>query len=472
MRQSSGALLERLRCGRPLTLREQLALTVRLSLPAILAQLSSVVMQYIDAAMVGQLGAAGSASIGLVASSTWLFGGVCTAACTGFTVQAAQAIGAGDERAARGIVCQGLVLSLAGSLLLAALGAAISGSLPRLLGGGADIAGGASQYFCIYALALPALQAGALAGGLLQASGNMRVPGLLNVLTCVLDVVFNSLLIFPTGPRSLAGLHFSLPGAGLGVAGAALGTALAELVSGLAMLAFLLLASPALHLRRGERPVFRREVFHRALRIAVPVCAEQAALSSAQVMAMRIVSPLGTLSIAANSFAVTAESLCYMPGYGIAAAAAALIGQCVGAGRARLGRRLAWLCAALGMSIMACTGALLYACAPAMMALLTPDEGIRALGVSVLRIEAFAEPLFGAAIVVTGALRGAGDTLVPSLLNFLSMWAVRLPLAACLAPRLGLRGVWIAMCFELCVRGTMFLLRLRFGRRLGGAGGA
>ena len=80
-------LLVLIREGRPMTLRQQLLLTVQLSIPAMVAQLSSIVMQYIDAAMVGSLGANASASIGLVSTSTWLFSGLCSAASTGFAVQ-------------------------------------------------------------------------------------------------------------------------------------------------------------------------------------------------------------------------------------------------------------------------------------------------------------------------------------------------------------------------------------------------
>ena len=83
-----------------------------------------------------------------------------------------------------------------------------------------------------------------------------------------------------------------------------------------------------------------------------------------------------------------------------------------------------------------------------------------------LRIEAFAEPMFAAAIVAYGVFVGAGSTIVPSIMNFFSIWAVRLSLAAWLAPVMGLKGVWIAMCIELCFRGTIFLVRLFRGRWL------
>lgn len=75
-------LLDLIRDGRPMTLKQQLHLTVKLSVPAIITQLSSIIMQYIDAAMVGRIGAEASASIGLVSTSTWLFWGLCTAAAT------------------------------------------------------------------------------------------------------------------------------------------------------------------------------------------------------------------------------------------------------------------------------------------------------------------------------------------------------------------------------------------------------
>ena len=210
-------LLLELRKGRPLALRQQTALTLQLSFPAILAQISSIVMQYIDAAMVGQLGRDASAAIGLVASSTWLFGGLCRALVVGFSVMVAQRIGAGEEKDARNLVKQGLCAGFAFGLLIAAVGGTIAGGLPHWLHADSSICLGASSYFLIFALSLPFVQLNRLAVGLLQAGGNMRTPSILLVLMCGLDVVFNSLLIFPS--RQLGA--FTLPGADLGVTGAA-----------------------------------------------------------------------------------------------------------------------------------------------------------------------------------------------------------------------------------------------------------
>ena len=107
---------------------------------------------------------------------------------------------------------------------------------------------------------------------------------------------------------------------------------------------------------------------------------------------------------------------------------------------------------------------LMFIIAPAIMQVMTPVEAIRELSVAALRIEAFAEPMFAAAIVCYGVFIGAGDTLKPAAMNLLSMWGVRLTLAFLLAPHMGLQGVWLAMCIELCFRGVIFLWRLKGGR--------
>lgn len=458
-------LLSLIRDGKPMTLGEQLLLTARLSVPAIMAQISSIAMQYVDASMVGSLGANAAASIGLVSTTTWLFGGICAAAATGFSVQVAHRIGAGDFAGARRVLRQSFAAMLLFGSLLALIGLLVSGPLPGWLGGDPVIRSDSTRYFRLFALCLPVLQLNFLAGGMLRCSGNMRVPSLLNVMMCLLDVVFNFLLIFPSRHFELGGLSLFVPGAGLGVTGAALGTVLAETVTAGAMMWYLCRRSPVLKLA-GERGRFRpeAETLRRAVRIALPMGFEHAAICGAQILTTVIVAPLGVAAIAANSFAIIAESLCYMPGYGISEAATTLVGQSLGAGRRELMRRFAYITVGSGMAIMGGMGVVMYAAAPQIIGVMTPVEEIRALGIAILRIEAFAEPMFAASIVAYGVFVGVGNTLVPSLMNFGSIWGMRLVLAAWLAPTMGLKGVWTAMCVELCFRGAIFLARLGSGK--------
>ena len=172
----------------------------------------------------------------------------------------------------------------------------------------------------------------------------------------------------------------------------------------------------------------------------------------------------GTIAIAANSLAITVESLCYMPGYGIAEAATTLVGQGIGAGQKLLTRSFARMSVALGIAVMTFMGILMWCFAPELMGIMSPVEEVIAQGTQVLRIEAWAEPMFAAAIVCNGVFIGAGDTMIPAVMSLCSMWFVRLTLAAGLAPKFGLKGVWTAMAIELTFRGTIFLVRLFKGR--------
>lgn len=440
-----------------MNLSDQLKLTALLSMPSILAQLSSILMQYIDAAMVGSLGAAPAASIGLVSTTTWLFWSVCSSIVSGFSVQVAQYIGASKHRDARSVIRQGILVSLLFSVLMGAVGCAISGALPEWLGGNEDINTDASLYFLIFSAGLPVFQLGYFSGAVLRCSGNMFVPGMLNILMCVLDVVFNFLLIFPS--REILGIP--VYGAGLGVEGAALGTLAAELVVGVAMFSYMWWHSPQLDMKASTGSFLpRRSTLRKAFRICAPMAGEHIIVCGAQILITVIVAPLGTAAIAANSFAITAEALCYMPGYGIGEAATTLVGQSIGAVRNSLAKRFAHITVYSGMVVMGVMGFIMYLVAPWMMEFFTPDKTVQLLGVDILRIEAWAEPGFAAAIVAYGAFVGAGDTLIPCCMNLGSIWAVRLTLAAVLAPKLGLQGVWIAMCVELCFRGAIFLWRL------------
>ncbi len=424
------------------TLAPQLRLVWQLSLPAILTQITTIAMQYIDSAMVGALGADASAAIGLVASSTWLFGGVTTAVSAGFSVQVAHRIGAGEDTEARTVVRHGLAAALTLAALLALLGLGICRQLPCWLGGGAEICADASAYFLTFSLMLPFSQLNSLTAGFLQCAGDMVTPSVLNAVMCGLDVVCNALLI----------PHF-------GVLGAGMGTALACALVSLAMGWCCCVRNAQLRLRRGETHAFRPEILKKAFRIGAPVAVQEIAMNGAMVASTMILAPLGAAAIAANSFAVTAESLCYMPGYGVGSAATTLVGRSVGAGDAAQARRYGNICTALGGALMGCTGLLMMIFCPFVFRLLTPVAEVRTLAAQALRIGLLAEPLFGVSIAAAGALRGAGDTLVPSLLNLGSIWIVRLGLSLLLVGKLGLRGMWIAMAIELCVRGTLMLWR-------------
>ena len=448
--KNSELLLSYIREGRTMTQREKLWLIVSLSIPSILAQISATVMFFIDASMVGHLGAKASAAIGLVETTGWLMGGLGSAANMGFSVQVAHFIGANDMEAARRVLRQSIVCCIIWALVISITALCVSPYLPYWLGGNEDIARDASLYFAIFGLSGIFFQMEGLAGSMLKCSGNMKIPSVLNIGMCVMDVVFNYIFIYILE---------------MGVVGAAIGTGLAMLVTASAMMYFLIVRSKMLSLigRSGSfKP--REDTIRTAVKIGAPMGLQHLLMGGAYIVSTVIVAPLGTIAIAAHSLAITVESLCYMPGYGIAEAATTLVGQGIGAGQRMLTRSFARMSVALGIGVMTLMGVLMWIFAPELMALMSPVEEVIDLGTQVLRIEAWAEPMFAAAIVCNGVFIGAGDTLVPAVMSLVSMWAVRLTLAATLAPKYGLKGVWTAMAIELACRGSFFLVRLFKGK--------
>ena len=439
-------LMESIRSGRTMARSEKLNLIVGLSIPSMLAQISTVLMFFIDASMVGHLGAEASASIGLIESTTWLVGSLLSAAATGFSVQVAHFIGANDFVKARQVFRHALICGLAFSVFLSLIGVGIHSHLPYWLGGGADIASASSGYFLIYSLVLPFVYLYHTSEMMLKSAGNMHTPSVMAVLVCICDVIFNYIFIYICK---------------LGVVGAAMGTALAYICISLPNLYLSACKNRMLNLRQDHvRFHWVKEYVQRACKISIPIAIQNILMSGAQIVSTMIVAPLGNIAIAAHSFAITAESLCYMPGYGIGDAATTLVGQTHGAGRIDLCRNFAYMTVGLGMLVMALMGVIMYVFAPEMIGVLSPVEAIRELGTTCLRIEAFAEPFFAASIVTYSVCVGAGDTMKPAAINLSTMWLVRLTLAYGLSKSYGLEGVWMAMATELTFRGILFLIRL------------
>ena len=459
------SLLDRIRNRQSMTGGQQFSLVALLSVPGMLAQLVHILMQYIDASMVGSLGASASASIGLVSTTLWLFGSLCSSASVGFYVQVAHRIGAGEQVHARHILRQSFLSCLLFASALSVIGILIYSRLPHWLGGGEDICHDASLYFFIFSLGIPFAQLNSLCSGMLRCSGNMHIPSILNILMCLLDVVFNYFLIFPS--RSFG--DWTIPGAGLGVVGAGLGTLFSFVICSLIMCWFVCARSKELNLLQDSGTFIpQRDTLKRAVRLSLPLAVEHIVLCGAQIMSTMIVAPLGTVAIAANSFGITIEALCYMPGYGIADAATALVGQSLGAGRMRLARSFGRITLSMGVAIMTLMAVVMYVFSPALMSVMSPDASVCSLTVDVLRIEALAEPMFAASIICYGIFVGAGDTTVPCTMNLASIWGVRIVLAALLSGSYGLQGVWIAMAIELTFRGVIFLIRFHSDRWMKG----
>ena len=246
MKLSLEQLSARMRQGETIPSRQTAQVALALSIPSILEQLVVTAMGYIDAAMVGHIGAEATASIGIVSSSTWLLHGVLVGLYTALSIQIAQYLGADRQDDARSVLRQAMLFNVILGVGAALFGLGISPFLPGWLGADPSLRANATAYFAIWSAALPFTMAMGMYASILRAAGNALTASLISVLVCVLDAIFNFFLINPT--RTLRGI--TVWGAGLGVPGAALGTALATVVGGLLALAILLLREGPLCIRK------------------------------------------------------------------------------------------------------------------------------------------------------------------------------------------------------------------------------
>lgn len=445
--------------GSSLSQRQIYALILRLGWPAILAQLISVAMQYIDAAMVGSLGAAASASIGVVLSSTWIVVGLSYAFAMGFSVQIAHAIGADDTKQAKRVFREGLIVCCVASCLLSTIGITLSSHLPTLIEAEEKLWHDASTYFFIYSCAIPAMQLRVFSCSVLQCAGNTKTPSILNSLLCCFDILFNYFLIFPIREITIGSFLIQIPGADLGVAGAALGTAFAEAIIAIAMF-FMAFRLPNLHFDFSFSKL-SKSVLKTAAKISSPMAVESVALNGAHIVITSIVAKLGAVALAANIFAFITEQICYLSSFGISVAATTLVGQALGANRKALAIKFAWSSVRCGVIIVSVVATAVYFTAPTIFRLLTPDIAVQELGAKALRIELFSEPLFAASTVIIGALRGAKDTFIPSVITSIGEWFVLIPLSLLLVTDYGLIGVWTAIGVDFSIGGVLFLCRLK-----------
>jgi putative MATE family efflux protein len=262
------------------------------------------------------------------------------------------------------------------------------------------------------------------------------------------------------------GYSFHVWGAGMGVEGAALATAAATAFSGLMLLRALF--SNAFPLKVSLKGDFSLDpdILHYAWHLGAPAAYERLILSSGQILMTRLVAGLGTASLAAYHLANTAESISYMPGYGLAVAATTLVAQSLGAEKPLLAWQYAKRSTQYGVGSMAFAGLMMFLFSRQLMMIFTPDPQVIALGAIGLKIMAFSEPFFALAIVISGVLRGAGDTKRPFYYTSMGMWGVRVGtvILLCYVLKIGVYGAWVGMILDLMVRGLLSLRRFLGGQ--------
>lgn len=427
---------------------------MQLALPSAGEQTLSMMVGIVDTFLVGHLGAASLTAVGLANQWIMLCMILFSAVGTGATALVARMVGGGDIKNANRVVQQALLVAVLVGVLLTVFVEVFAGQAMLLIGAqGETVELGAIYLRIAGSVFLPSTIM-FIGNACLRGAGDTRTPlfvmGVVNMLNiAVAWTLINGALGLPR----------------MGVAGSAVGALAGRLAGGVIVLGLLLKGRSRLSLRSQPFHV-DTALIQRILRVGVPTGLEQLTIRSGMMVYARIVSSLGIVAYAAHQIAVNAESLSYMPGFGFAVAATTLIGQGLGARDPERAEKDGMIAFYLGAALMTLMGICFILFPRSFVSFFTNEEAVIAAGVRPLQLVGFAQPFLASSMIMSGALRGAGETRSPMLINGISVWIVRLPLALLFTQvfSLGLLGAWIAMVIDLAVRGTLMFARFRMGR--------
>lgn len=442
---------------------------LRLAMPVLLEQILAMLVGFVDTWLTGRhLQAEHLAAIGLISYLLWFIPCLFGAAAIGAMAMVARFVGAGDYKMAVRVTHQSLVIGGALAMVVTIAFGVFGGWFVRVLQLPEEPARLAALYLAVLTPLIPAMMIEQVGVACLRGAGDTVTGFIAMTVVNVVNVIVSSTLVIGLGPFPKLGWVGLAIGAGCGYA-----------TAGMLILIVLVRGRAGLRLQWRElRP--DRELIRRILRVGVPGGVDMSSIVLCHLWFLAIVNSLGVLPAAAHSLAIRIESLAYLPGTAFQVAAATLVGQYLGARDHQRAVRTVLTSGLLAGLMMSSAGVLFYfAGGPLTSLFLGPDAAdAQRLSIPLLKIVAFSQPSLAIAMVLSGSLRGAGDTRWPLVFTFVGFLGVRIPLAYLLAwdqftiPlvnfaiegfNMGVIGAWYAMIADVILRSFLILARFFHG---------
>ena len=427
---------------------------VLLAWPIFIEQILASLAQAVDTAMVGSLGAIATASVSISQSPNMLVNGVIMALGVGFTSMIARSVGANDMERARGLVRQAILTIVSLGIPMTILLFALARHIPIWMGGAPEILDTAQTYNQIISLSMMFRCMTMVLTSIYRGYGDSKTPMKINIMINVLNVIGNFLMIFPTREITVLGFTFTMFGFGWGVAGAAAATSLSAILGSLLLLGrcFTVKSEMRISIKESFKPDWSELKI--VVQLGIPAMIQRFCMSSASIIVTSTIATLGTVAVASQSLAGTAESLSFMPGFAFSTAVTTLFGQSLGAQRPDMAKDYLKKTIQMSSVVMIVMTCVLFFGSEIIMGIFTPDPEVIKHGSVLLKILAVIQVPQTITFCLNGAMQGAGDTKSPLISTMISMWCVRV-LGVTLAVRvfgLGLYSVCVAMCSDNCVR--------------------
>jgi MATE family multidrug resistance protein len=431
-----------------------------LAWPSLVENLLLMMLNTGSLMMVGRLGAGAMASVGAAGQISNVIIIVFSGIAAGTTALVARAVGAGNGDEARAIARQSLLVGVAIAAACGLVGLAFAPSLVGILGVSPDVIVDAVPLVRVSCLLLPVLVSGVLAGATLRGAGDTRTPMWNSAIANVANLVVAFVAIYGIGPFD-----------GIGVDGVAAGWVAGQGMTGILGLRALArqrhgpLAGGLDPLRRLNGWLIDLPVLRRIAAVGGPAAGEYASIQVGMVFFSMMVVRMGTAAFASQQAIFTAANISMLPGLAFSVAATTLVGQHLGADDPAAARAAGWRSTAAAVAWMSVAGLGFVTFPATFLGVFTTDPEVIAAGATGIRMVGFGQPLQAAAFVLSGALRGAGDTRTTLVVGSLSMWIVRLGLAwTCgLGLGWGVAGIWLGWCADWCVRGASYIYAFHRG---------
>lgn len=422
-----------------------------LAWPAILESLFQTLLQYVDTAMVGHLGAAATATVSLSSTYSWLINSVIGGLGIGFLSYIARSVGEGDDKKVHEAARQTTLVVLVVGIMVMGITLWMAPYMPVWMGAEPSIRQDATRYFIYVNLPMVFRAATIIFGAAIRATGDTKTPMFVNVFVSFLNIGLNYLFIYQLAQ---------------GAVGAGMATAVSVVIGGIIM-TMVFLRNSLLHSKEERASILsyrpNKRVFVAIMTIGIPIVLTRVASCLGHVVFTSFVSSMTTTIYAAHAIAITAEEIFYIPGYGMMAATSTMIGNAIGEGNSKKEKDVKLAAVGIIFLLMCISGLLLFLGAEFMMRIFTRDEQVIAIGAKLLRMVAFTEPVFGTSAVMEGIYNGMGRTRYPLVVELISMWGVRIVGAYICVHYLGLgiTAVWVMMIANNILKAIMLAVGLK-----------
>lgn len=435
-------------------IKKEIARTlIVLSIPTILEEILSTLFQYVDTAMVGHLGEAATASVSVTTTITWLVNSIPHAISIAILAMVAKAFGAKDENRIKKISMQALMLAVVCGIITGGISLICSPYIPIWMGADKSIIHDASEYFFIISIPMIFRTASIILGAAIRATKNTKTPMLISLFSNILNIIMNTLLIYILD---------------MGVAGAAIASATSYVFSGTLM--FIVYRRNKYLNWKFKEFTIDGHCMEECAKIGIPVLASSLTSCLGYVVFAGMVSGMGTTIFAAHSLAVTAETIFYIPGYGLRTATSTLVGISLGENDGEKFRLVSKMSIIFTVGMMVVSGVVLYFVAYPLMCLLTSSRPAAELGAEMLKMVSFSEPFFGIMIVMEGIFYGLGRTKYAFFVESFSMWGIRIFFTFICVKifALDLRAVWYCMIADNVVKAVLLAIPAVMKRKMVG----